>query len=208
MEISIKAQVFCTDGEAGHVTTVVVNPRTQEVTHMVVRTKGWIHDEYLVPLDLIEESSHDRIQLHCTQEELARCEPFEQVQMLLPDDPTGEANVSAASMMMWSDSSWSGSYLVPYTTVDQVPTGEVVIDRYASVHATDGHVGSVDELLIDPESNRITHIVLLEGHFWGKKDVFIPLSEVDRIENDEVYLKLDKAGIKQLETIPIRRRKS
>ena len=45
----------------------------------------------------------------------------------------------------------------------------------ASVEATDGQVGRVQEFVIDPQNNRVTHLVLHEGHLWGKKDVTIPL---------------------------------
>ena len=32
----------------------------------------------------------------------------------------------------------------------------------------------VDELLVDPENEHITHLVMREGHLWGQKDVVYP----------------------------------
>jgi sporulation protein YlmC with PRC-barrel domain len=75
------------------------------------------------------------------------------------------------------------------------------------VEATDGHVGQVDEFLVDPTNEHITHLVLREGHLWGQKDVTIPVSQIDRIEQDVVYLKLDKHGIEKLPSVPVRRGK-
>jgi len=63
----------------------------------------------------------------------------------------------------------------------------------------------VDEFLVDPKNDIITHLVLREGHLWGKKDVTIPVSEVDRIADDAVYLKLGKEVIATLPTVPVRR---
>ena len=49
----------------------------------------------------------------------------------------------------------------------------------------------------------MTHLVMREGHLWGKKDVVIPVSEVDRIEEDTVYLKLSKDEVQALPAIPV-----
>ena len=45
-----------------------------------------------------------------------------------------------------------------------------------------------------------------EDHFWGAKDVTIPVSEIDKIGDEVVYLKLDKKAIESLPTVPVRRR--
>jgi sporulation protein YlmC with PRC-barrel domain len=89
---------------------------------------------------------------------------------------------------------------------EHVPAGELAIRRGARVEAADGHVGRVDEFLVDPANGHITHLVLREGHLWGQKDVTVPVSQIERIEEDTVYLKLDKHSIGALPTIPIRRR--
>ena len=48
------------------------------------------------------------------------------------------------------------------------------------------------------ESGRITHLVLLEGHMWGKKDIAVPVNRIDRYEDGNVYLKIDKAQVESL----------
>jgi hypothetical protein len=78
--------------------------------------------------------------------------------------------------------------------------------RGARVEATDGHVGRVDEFLVDPMDGHITHLVLREGHLWGEKYVTISVSQIARLEEDAVYLKLDKQSIEALPTISARRR--
>jgi hypothetical protein len=44
-----------------------------------------------------------------------------------------------------------------------------------------------------------------EGHLWGQRDVTIPISKIDRMEENTVYLKLDKESVEALPTIPVRR---
>jgi len=73
------------------------------------------------------------------------------------------------------------------------------------VEALDGPAGTVGELVLDPSSGEVTHFALKAGHLWGQKEVTLPLSAVDRVVGDTVYLKLDKQAIGQLPTIPVRR---
>ncbi len=88
---------------------------------------------------------------------------------------------------------------------ERIPAGEVVIRRGTPVKAADGQVGKVDEFLVDPKDDTITHLVLREGHLWDKRDVTIPVSEIDRIADDAVYLKLERKIIATLPTVPRRR---
>jgi signal transduction histidine kinase/uncharacterized membrane protein len=73
------------------------------------------------------------------------------------------------------------------------------------VEALDGYASAVGELVLDPDGGEVTHFSLKEGHLWGQREVMLPLSTVDRVAGDTVYLKLDKQAIGQLPAIPVRR---
>ena len=139
------------------------------------------------------------IRLDCICAELEKMPVFDTV-TFLPYDLIG---LTAGSYMAWP-------YYMPETPVirkekDHIPANELVIRRGAGVEATDGHVGRVDEFLIDPESDAITHLVLTEGHLWEQKDVSIPVGQIDHYKDNTVYLKLDKHAIEALPAIPIQR---
>jgi uncharacterized membrane protein len=93
-----------------------------------------------------------------------------------------------------------------YITIQDrlVPEGEVAIQRGMLVEATDGPAGQVGELLLD-ETGRVTHILLMKGHGWGKREIAIPVSVIDRGVEDAILLKIDKAGIDQLPSLPVKR---
>ena len=65
---------------------------------------------------------------------------------------------------------------------DKVPVGEVDIRRGDSVHATDGEIGHVAGLVIDPADHHVTHVLLDEGHLWGAKRVAIPIGVVTKVD--------------------------
>jgi sporulation protein YlmC with PRC-barrel domain len=86
----------------------------------------------------------------------------------------------------------------------QIPPDELAIHRGTQVEARDGNVGEVSEFLVNPTTGHITHLVLKEGILWNKKAVTIPAAQIDRMEKDTVYLKLEKAEVEALPSIPIR----
>jgi len=202
MDISVNAEVKCADGPAGHSTSVILNPITRRVTHIVVKQTGFLGTERLVPVDLVTESTPDEIQLRCTLEELAEMESFIDVHFIPADYPY--MDYGAEEHMFWPYAYAEEDATNPIET-ERIPPGELVIHRGAHVEAKDGHVGKVDEFLVDLSDGHITHLVLREGHLWGQKDVTIPVSEIQRIEDDTVYLKLDTHSVEKLPGIPVKR---
>ena len=208
MDIALHAEVRCTDGLCGHTTAVVMKPSTEEVTHVVVQTKGMVHELYLVPLELIAESTPYGIQLQCSLDELAKQEPYTKSRFIDMEGAgeAGEGIGGAAAMWPYATPDDLDPGSVPlYETVEQVPHGELAIHRGARVEASDGTVGQVDQFLVNPDNYRITHLILRTGHLWGKQDVTIPFTQIDRVEEDVVYLKLDKKAVGQLPAIPAHR---
>jgi sporulation protein YlmC with PRC-barrel domain len=200
MDIPVNAEVQCTDGPCGRSTYIILNPTTDQLTHLVVRHKQHPHAERLVAIDQVEETTPNLIRLRCTRHELGEMEPFMETEFVRVTVPEYESG----PYMAWP-------YVIPKTVTgtvehEHLPPGELAVRRGARVEATDGHVGRVDEFLIKPSNGHITHLVLREGHLWGQKDVAIPISEIGYIEEKTVYLKLDKHGIEALPTIPIHRR--
>lgn len=199
MDIPLHAPVQCTDGVGGRIITLIINPVTDAVTHVVVREEGMLAAEVMVPIERIIESTPQSIQLRCTRAELAAMEPFQTFEYL----PHGSDTDGREQLVYWPYAAIDPLYM-PLLT-EHIPAGELAIRRGASVSATDGHVGQVDEFLVDT-NNHITHLVMREGHLWGKKDVTIPVAQLDHFAENMVYLKLDRAQVAALPAIPIIRR--
>jgi sporulation protein YlmC with PRC-barrel domain len=201
MDIPIGAEVYCTDGPCGRSTYVIIDPASERVTHVVVKEHGGKEPEWLVPLDLVAETTPDEIQLRCAKERLATLDPFTETEYIETRVPYLGYMPSDYMMM---------PYVVPDTLFvpvhhKHIPLHELSVSRGDPVEAKDGHIGRVDEFLVDPTNGQITHLVLREGHLWGQRDVTIPVSEIDHIEQDTVYLKLDKHAVGQLPSIPVHR---
>jgi sporulation protein YlmC with PRC-barrel domain len=80
--------------------------------------------------------------------------------------------------------------------------GEVAVRRGASVYATDGPIGEVQGLVINPANRHVTHVLLKEGHLWGRKEVAIPISAVTGVE-DGIRLSVTKRQVEDLPPVDI-----
>jgi hypothetical protein len=207
MEIPLNAQVECTDGTCGSSEYVLIYPLNNQVTHLVVKEDSSPNKEYIVPVDFVTKTIAETIQLRCSKAELKKMHPFMRTSFI--EEKISTMNPGYAGEMI-------ASYYLPYVTFErtvevavehqQIPLGELALSRGTRVEATDGYVGKIDEFVVNPENDYITHLVMREGHLWGKKDVIIPLSAMGNKHDDTVYLKLDKHQIEALPTFPLHRR--
>ena len=199
--------MHCSAGARGKSTAIIVDPSTEKVTHFVVQMQG---SQYLVPLEAIADSTANHIQLRWSREELAAAAPFEKSvfagEDLRPYIAPGMLGPSVAGPYDADNAYMLQAAAAAYVPVEQIPAGERAIHSGAYVEASDGGVGHVEELLIDPGTGRITHLLLRQGHLWGKRDITIPLDQIDRVEEDIVYLKLSKEAVGELPGVPVRRR--
>lgn len=69
MDIPINAKVFCANDECGRTTCVIINPIKKEITHLVVRERGLVGFEHLVPIEQVLATSPERS--HCAILELS-----------------------------------------------------------------------------------------------------------------------------------------
>jgi hypothetical protein len=89
----------------------------------------------------------------------------------------------------------------PRTVVeDLVPLGESDVGPGERVHAIDGEIGRVQGFLIDPGDRRATHVLLKEGHLWGRKEVAIPVSAVTGYDGG-IRLNITKQQVAELPAV-------
>ncbi|MGH3198181.1 MAG: hypothetical protein ACRDOH_19310 [Streptosporangiaceae bacterium] len=187
-EFAMGATASCADGPGGEVTRVIIDPATKTVTHLVIEPKHRLGAGRLVPLDLVDTAAGG-IRLRCTVEEFGRLEAAEETELV--DDFTGGLGLGGLNAPM------GVSPPVQAVVQDVVPLGEADVDRGERVHALDGEIGRVQGFLADPGDHRVTHVLLQEGHLWGRKEVAIPVSAVTKVENG-IWLNLTKKQVQDL----------
>ena len=205
-QFTIGSQAHCSDGVCGEVSRVVVDPVAETVTHLVVEPKGREGLARLVPLDLVDASGGD-VRLHCTLAGFEHLDPAEETQFV--PGSGGYAAYGPEQVSAWPyyglnpevgtpggvDLGVAG--FSPTITYDRVPLGEVEVRRGDPVEATDGRIGHIQGLVVDPGDHQVTHVLLQEGHLWGRKDVAIPIKAVSRV-GDTIRLNISKHEVQDL----------
>ncbi len=198
----VGTNVQCSDSPCGKSTNVIINPVTLKVTHLVLEDKKLPDNPTrMVPIDKVANRTQNQITLSCTRDDVAHMQPFIVTRFI---QETGSGTAYA------SGDAYTSQYVINDTGYDSVeeenvPQGELAVYCGMKVQASDGKVGKLDELVLDSKSGDITHLQMREGHLWGKKDVAIPVSAVDFVDEENVYLKLDKKAVKALPAVPVKR---
>jgi sporulation protein YlmC with PRC-barrel domain len=207
-EMGVKAN--CSDGFCGEVRRTILDPATRRVTHLAIEPKHDRGQGRLVPLELVDATGPE-IRLHCTLAEFDRLEPSEEVDLAEGMDYGGGYGQSAAvqgygdagGMGVGGSASGMGigmglGHRTPVIVSHAVPMGETEVGRHDRVHAVDGEIGQVEGFAVDPVDHQVTHILLKEGHLWGRKEVAIPVSAVASLDAG-IRLNITR---KQVEDLP------
>jgi sporulation protein YlmC with PRC-barrel domain len=211
-DINLGASVQCSDGPCGEATNVIVNPINKKVTHIVVEDKKLPDNPTrIVPIGKVMEATQAQINLSCTINDVALMPAFE-ITRYVQQTARGKALISCHDYFfpyaVSSSSLPRYSYIVNNTGYDafeaeNIPSGELALASGMEIEASDGKVGKLDELVLDSESGEITHLLMLTGHLWGKKEVAVPVSKASSTDGGIIHLKIDKKAVGELPTIPL-----
>jgi hypothetical protein len=208
--LRIGAVAVCSDGYRGEVRAAVIDPVAAVVSHLVVEPEGRSGLARLVPLNLAEaEADTDdndvraapgKLRLRCTEAEFMNLDGAEEtlaefavgqtvpVQLLPPGwRGTGEPVAEGGDILR----------IPERETVDVVPPGQVEEHGGDHVHATDGDIGQLRGFRLAPASGRVTHVLLGEGHLWGRKEVAIPFDKIAAFDQG-IRLSLSKKQVQDL----------
>jgi sporulation protein YlmC with PRC-barrel domain len=217
-EFTIGAEASATDGPVGKVSRVVVDPVAKALTHLVVETGFRQGPSRLVPLGQVDGGGAAEVRLRCTKAEFENLEPAEETKFI--PRTTSFGSFGAGDVLSWpyygaagigdldgiggagGMGTEDGSAISRRITYDTVPVGEVGVRRGQPVLATDGAIGHVQGLVVHPDTGHVTHVLLQEGHLWGRKEVAIPISAVDTTV-DGTQLKIDKQDVQDLPPVDI-----
>jgi sporulation protein YlmC with PRC-barrel domain len=199
--VTIGAHADCTDGPAGTVIRVVVDPVAQAVTHLVIEPNHERLRGRLVPVGLVDATA-DEVKIGCTLAEFEALDPAYDTQFVA--GTTTYAAYGPEQAVFWPHAAKGGHYggRGDLVTEDSVPVGEVQVRRCDRVHATDGEIGEVKGLVIDRDSYHVTHVLLQEGHLFGRKEVAIPISAVTK-DDLGIQLSLTKEQVEGLPPVDV-----
>lgn len=214
MKLKNNADVYTQDGEkAGEIARVVIDPDTYEITHLIVE-KGFLFTENkVVPINLVSTTSEERVDLRLKEDELDQLHNLVETQFI-PADTTRAYRQSIRDIphpiywyppsgtVWWTQGGYPGYAIPPYVArrEQQIPEGMVALEEGAKVISRDGeHIGDVEQVLTDPETNYATHLVIAEG-FLLKEHKMVPTLWIKEVQADEIRLSISADLFEQVPT--------
>ena len=217
MELKEGTSVFTPGGEeVGKVNRFVVDPATNEVTHIVIQ-KGWLlPEDKVVPFDMVSSATDERVVLSEEVGDFDELPLFEETHFVRatgegPGDltPTADPKYQYTPAYYWypaqSNIGFPGIGLGHYAWPNgektrNIPEDTVPLKEGTNIMSADGkHVGDVERLLLEPDSNMVTHFIVSQGVLFKDRKL-IPANWVKSVEEDNVYLVVSSEVLERLPT--------
>lgn len=212
MRVDLDAKVRAHDGEdVGSVDRAVVDPRSQEVTHIVVRTGAIFGRDIMVPREELERATEDgdAIRLRLNKDELETLPEFV-AEQYAPPPPTwmGPAGYGfPASGYVWpvAVDPTMGPMPLPVDTMatdeDVEEPDQVTLNKGALVMDRNGEdIGVVDDVRFDAQTGQLQGFVLRVGGalrtlFGGGDTVEVSRRGIASVGESIVHLRLAKEEV-------------
>ena len=221
MEFREDSRVYTWNNEVvGHIKRVVLDPVTKEVTHVVIRQGFLFTEDKVVPIGLFQNASKDRAVLRKDATDLDSLPRFEETHYVpIYDKPENHNPPEVTNGLLW----YPPIGMTPYDTMtfygapnivshqpyepdhpymerteENIPDGEVAVREGAKVISADEkHVGNVERVIVDEDSDYVTHIVISKGLLLRERKL-IPVGWLSTVGEDEVHLGVDHRFVDEL----------
>jgi len=213
MQFKEKADVVSWDGQkVGQVDRVVLDPKSFEVTHLVVKKGFLFTQDKVIPIDRVETTRDDRVELRKGSEAPGELPDFEETHHILVEHVASfkQRRPEYARPFIWygplGGVPWRGENVYPgyprpsfvKRTEQNIPDGTTPLEEGAKVVSKNGeHVGDVTRIYTEPEEQRVTHFLISKG-LLSKEKKLIPTHWVDNVFEDKVHLSVESDLIAHL----------
>jgi uncharacterized protein YrrD len=198
--------VFLWDGtQVGKVDRIVIDPVTAQITDLVVHKGHFFTEDRVVPLGAVSRTDEGSVVLEqrYSAENLAL---FKETHYIPVDEATRAQRGLPPDAVLWTSPLGGGpdSVMLPSEgnlireTSTNTPEGSVAVEVGSPVLAADGaHVGRVDEMITDPGSDRMSHLVVERGLIDRQRRA-VPASWVEVLTEREVRLAVSADAVDKL----------
>jgi len=206
-----------TGGRVGHVDRVVIDPKTDEVTHIVVRKGLVFTEDKVIPVSLIASATAQGVLLRQDVGDVQQLPPYQESHYIPADSPADlppsrdtdpqrtRTHIALPvyayppfDVPFFNDRYGYGLGMPPdlmVETTTNIPKDEIALKEGAYVISRDNqHVGNIEQVLTDTSTNRTTHFIMSHGRLFKTRKL-IPMQWVADLKEDQVRLAVTVAAL-------------
>jgi uncharacterized protein YrrD len=212
MQLRDKADVLFPDGsKVGDVERVVLDPHSDEVSHIVVGKGLLLSEERVLPIEVIDRTENGRVVLKESVEDIDSFPKFEEENYLkIEQEATTRGKPSSfsrpyywyppSSLLDWTDTTYIPDGATSYVkaTERNIPSGYVALEEGAKVFSSDGdYVGDIEEIILEPDGERAVQVLISKGIFFKERKL-IPTIWFRSVMEEEVHLAVSTDTLQRL----------
>lgn len=195
MEFKNGTSVYTSDGkDAGHIRRVVIEPDTNEATHIVVQSGLIGKDDRVIPMAYVESADSEKITLTCPIEEVKGMSPLKIKQEIPMSEGAGRGQ---GYDPMSGSAGWNATITETKRTI---PEELVALKEGAQVVSEDNeHLGNIESVYTANDSHNVTHFMVSQG-LLVKTRKSVPVQWVTSL--DEKKVRVDIAASEFEDVLP------
>ncbi len=195
-----------TGRRVGTVDRVVIEPGSNEVTHLVIKKGMVFTKDKVLSVDLTAGTIEEEVILHPGADNLDEIPDFEEEYYIPAEDPKGRGQTPAgyAPPVTWYHQHpgiawWGGlgaypGYAKPFvlSTHRNIPDDTIPLEEGAKVMDSEGdRIGKVKSVYVEPDEHHVTHL-LVESGALSRHSRIVPSRWIKSVSEDSVRLTIDK----------------
>ena len=206
MIINYGSDVVKADGEkAGDVKFVVMDPKENELTHIIIEKGFLFKEDRVLPISLVSDSSEDQVSLYKLEESLDDLPVYKEERYVEVDTPSTAKQRVAGPAILYdyppvgtSPQPNRGEQLTKTTQYRAIHGDAEPIRNGAKVISLEGkNIGNVEKVVVDSQTDDVTHFVITKGIVLVEEKL-VPAGWIDDVDENEIQLYVDQDVIKNL----------
>jgi hypothetical protein len=206
LDIALEGTVRCRDGTGGKVSKLVVDPGAKHVMHLIIE-RGSHLSAVVVPAECMERAENGSLVLAMSIDDLAGLPHFTEIDYAVPAPTWLERHgyVPHATAIVQYAMSTTGERLAPAVaglllrgrTHGGISPLAVTVGCQTRVFYSDGYLGQLDHVLIEPRRGTVCALVVRTSHVLDR-DIVVPVERIESVTEDDITLDADEALLRQL----------
>jgi len=187
LDLNIGAQVYCKDQHCGKLIKLVVDPKPQQVTDLIVEKGLLLKHDRVLPLSTVEWVTENAIYLNLHHDELGNYAEYHERESQEPaPEAKGEPYTTTLAPGFGSVIETRAVPMIRKRFYEGIVPGRVVIGHGTAVENLHQTLGHVDHVVVDGLNGQITHLVVRRGLL--AEYVVIPGGQIKEIDEHAVFV--------------------